>query len=285
MTIANAISTAAAAPDTLTTALDHFRQEVHALAETLADLPSADWERQTSFKNWTIEDVVLHLYACDRLAYFATMGEDAFRLMRASIVDRRSAGLSYIEEHRERFPTPRGKPLLDAWMAGAYKLCDRLAQLPLDIRLPWAGPPMGVRMFAVARQMETWAHGQAIYDVLGIDRIETDRLYDIAHLGVKTLRWSFINRGLPPPENPPWVSLRAPSGKTWEWGSTKADNFVRGTAVDFCRVVAQTRHVLDTTLVYQGDAARQWMSIAQCFAGPPGDPPTPGSRRMNERRV
>jgi len=27
-----------------------------------------------------------------------------------------------------------------------------------------------------------------------------------------------------------------------------------------------------------GEAAEQWMAIAQCFAGPPEDPPPPGAR-------
>jgi hypothetical protein len=43
-------------------------------------------------------------------------------------------------------------------------------------------------------------------------------------------------------------------------------------------VVTQVRAVADTELQVTGDTARRWMAIAQCFAGPPQDPPAPGSR-------
>jgi hypothetical protein len=52
---------------------------------------------------------------------------------------------------------------------------------------------------------------------------------------------------------------------------------VRGSALDFCLVVTQRRHVLDTGLELQGAAAQEWMSIAQCFAGPAAAGPPPGS--------
>jgi hypothetical protein len=52
---------------------------------------------------------------------------------------------------------------------------------------------------------------------------------------------------------------------------------VRGSALDFCLVVTQRRHVLDTGLELQGAAAQEWMSIAQCFAGPAASGPPPGS--------
>jgi hypothetical protein len=50
--------------------------------------------------------------------------------------------------------------------------------------------------------------------------------------------------------------------------------------VEFCQVVAQTRNIEDTALRVSGEVAHEWMSLAQCFAGPPVDPPAPGSRFM-----
>ena len=35
----------------------------------------------------------------------------------------------------------------------------------------------------------------------------------------------------------------------------------------------------DTALRVGGETARHWMGIAQCFAGPPENPPAPGTRR------
>jgi hypothetical protein len=43
-------------------------------------------------------------------------------------------------------------------------------------------------------------------------------------------------------------------------------------------VVTQVRNIADTKLRVIGETATSWMSIAQCFAGPPENPPPPGSR-------
>jgi uncharacterized protein (TIGR03084 family) len=137
---------------------------------------------------------------------------------------------------------------------------------------------MGVRMFTTARLMETWAHGQEVYDLMRASRKPTDRLRSIATIGVKTFAWTFVNRGQQPPGPPPYVRLLAPSGASWEWHEPSATEYVRGDALDFCQVVTQVRNVADTKLEVKGDVARKWMAIAQCFAGPPVDPPKPGER-------
>jgi uncharacterized protein (TIGR03084 family) len=137
---------------------------------------------------------------------------------------------------------------------------------------------MGVRMFTTARLMETWAHGQEVYDLVRVDRTHTDRLRHIATIGVKTFGWTFANRGLAPPGPPPYVRLTAPSGAIWEWNEPSETSFVRGSAVDFCRTVTQVRNVADTSLEVVGEVATRWMAIAQCFAGGAVDPPKPGER-------
>jgi hypothetical protein len=40
--------------------------------------------------------------------------------------------------------------------------------------------------------------------------------------------------------------------------------------LDFCLVVTHRRNLADTTLEVSGEVARDWMSVAQAFAGPPG---------------
>ncbi len=75
-----------------------------------------------------------------------------------------------------------------------------------------------------------------------------------------------------------YVKLTAPTGEIWEWNEPDVENCVVGSATEFCQVVAQTRNIADTQLSVTGDTANRWMSIAQCFAGPPEDPPAPGSR-------
>ena len=137
---------------------------------------------------------------------------------------------------------------------------------------------MGVRMFTTARQMETWAHGQAIYDLMGVAQTPTDRLRSVAEIGVRTYGWTFANRQSAVPGSAPHVRLTAPSGAIWEWNDPTPDNAVTGEALAFCQVVTQVRNVADTDLVVTGEPARIWMSLAQCFAGPPENPPAPGTR-------
>jgi uncharacterized protein (TIGR03084 family) len=133
-------------------------------------------------------------------------------------------------------------------------------------------------MFTTARQMETWAHGQEIFDLLKIERKHTDRIKNIAVIGIKTFGWTFVNRGLEVPGDIPYVRLTAPSGAIWEWNEPDEHNRIEGSAVAFCHVVTQGRNIADVNLTVVGDTAERWMAIAQCFAGGPEDPPKPGER-------
>jgi len=260
-----------------------FQAEADALHALLATLDDAGWERETGFKRWTINDVVQHLHAGDLMAAASIAGQDVFTAFRAEIQAAREAGLTRVQETRRRLGDLTGRRLLARWHAEATALAGKLSAMPPDTRLKWAGPDMGVRMFTTARQMETWAHGQAIYDLLGVERAATDRLRSVAEIGVRTYGWTFANRQRPVPGPAPYVRLNAPDGSVWEWNDPAPDNAVQGDALAFCQVVTQTRNIADTALRVTGEPARIWMSIAQCFAGPPEDPPAPGTRVMAAR--
>ena len=153
-------------------------------------------------------------------------------------------------------------------------------------RLPWYGPEMSPASSVTARLMETWAHGQDVVDTLGVERPATNRLRHVAHLGVRALPYSYSVRRLRQPTEPIRVELAAPEGGSqWSWGPADAVNRVTGEALDFCLVVTQRRHTLDTALVVTGPTAQQWISIAQAFAGPagPGRPPQPAGPEPFER--
>ena len=113
---------------------------------------------------------------------------------------------------------------------------------------------------------------------LKLKRPQSERLKNIATIGVKTYGWTFANRGLETPTPQPKVELLSPNGSTWTWNNETEGELVSGSAVEFCQVVTQVRNIKDTNLQISGENATKWMEIAQCFAGPPEDPPEPGSR-------
>ena len=137
---------------------------------------------------------------------------------------------------------------------------------------------MSVRSSITARHMETWAHGQEVYDHLGINRNDTDRVKNIVVIGVNTFAWTFINRNLDVPKKMPKLILFSPSNTRWEWNADNEDDAITGSASEFCQVVTQVRNIEDTELEVKGEIAKKWMSIAQCFAGSPENPPKKGSR-------
>ena len=125
--------------------------------------------------------------------------------------------------------------------------------------------------------METWAHGQDIADTLGVTRAPTARLRHVAHLGVSTFAFTHTLHGLDTPAEPVRVELEAPDGAHWTWGAPDAADRVTGTALDFCLVVTQRRHLDDTALRVTGSTARGWLAIAQAYAGRAGEGRTPDS--------
>ena len=98
------------------------------------------------------------------------------------------------------------------------------------------------------------------YDVLGLDRPGTDRLRNIAEIGVRTYGWTFANRGQPVPGEAPHVVLLAPSGASWTWNPPSESNRVQGSALEFCQVVTQVRNIADTRLAVVGGPATTWMA-------------------------
>jgi len=258
-----------------------LRDEADEFNAFLGTLSEADWSRPTGFMSWTPWDVVAHLHFFDLVSLVSLEGQEAFDARRKELMGQFSAGIGNAELARKEFGDLSPDDLRARWIETCHDMTAQLGESDEKRRLPWFGPDMGVRMFTTARFMEAWAHAQEVYDLVGAPRVPTDRIKNVAAIGVKTFGWTFVNRGMEVPGPPPYVRLAAPSGATWEWNEPSESEFVRGDALDFCHVVTQARNVADTALEVRGEVATQWMSIAQCFAGGPVDPPKPGSRRSN----
>jgi uncharacterized protein (TIGR03084 family) len=250
-------------------------EELHTFLKTLA---ADDWSRPTGFMGWTPWDVVAHLHFFDEVSLRALEGEEVFVARREELMKQMVEGTTNQEIARREYGDISPDDLLARWQATCREMATQLGESDPKRRLPWFGPDMGVRMFTTARFMETWAHAHEVYDLKGVARTYSDRIRNIAVIGVKTFGWTFVNRGLEIPGPPPYIRLVAPSGEIWEWHDPSDEESIRGDAIDFCHVVTQGRNVADTRLEVVGDIANRWMSIAQCFAGGPVDPPKAGER-------
>ena len=261
----------------LTQAID-FREECEVLRAVLAEVPDCDWDRPTQFKSWTFNDVIGHLHIFDHAAGLTLQGTALVQAFFAEIAAARAGGDTLVTYTRRWLGGAHGKALLMRWQDLYRQLADRYALEDPTRRVAWGGPDMSVRSCISARQMEAWAHGQAIFDTLGQIRTEGERLKNIAIMGINTFGWSFRNRVLEVPPVRPYVRLTSPSGAVWDWNEPQQSERIEGSALDFCRVVTQTRNIADTALQVKGPVAERWMSIAQCFAGPPENPPAAGTR-------
>ena len=120
--------------------------------------------------------------------------------------------------------------------------------------------------------MEHWSHGLDILEAAGVEPVDTDRLKPhrpprLHHARLRLPQraaWSL-------PDTPLYVELDGALGRRpGRWGPADAPDRIFGSAGDFCRVVTQRIHHLDTALRCEGTRAREFLEIAQAFAGPSG---------------
>ena len=260
---------------------EELRDEVGEFHSFLETLDEKDWTTPTLFMNWTTWDVVAHLHFFDLVSLAALSGVDEFKRRQKDAIEGAKNKVSLVEQTRLELGHLDAPALLARWKETCDDMASQLAESDPKRRLPWFGPDMGVQMFTTARLMETWSHSRAVYDMKGVEPKQHDRIKNIVAIGVKTFGWTFVNRKLEVPGPPPYVKLTAPSGEIWEYNDPSDTERVEGEAADFCLVVAQVRNVADTNLQVTGEVANRWMSIAQCFAGGPVDPPKPGYRTGN----
>jgi uncharacterized protein (TIGR03084 family) len=221
-----------------------FRDESDTLTAVLADADDAVFATVTQFKNWTIEDVIGHLHLWNVAALMTLRDTQAFQQFIRDMMGALRAGKSHVEMQYIWLDAHaggiRGQALFAAYCDYYPKLAAAYGEADPEARVAWAGPDMTTRSKIIARQMETWAHGQEIFDILGRERAEADRIRNIAHLGVTTYGWTFRNRRQEPPAPKPFVQLTAPSGAVWEWNDPQEDNLVRGRGVVFALVGSLT---------------------------------------------
>lgn len=238
------------------------------LDAVLSTLSEEQWRQQTPAEGWDVAETVIHLGQADYAGRLAASDSDAFAAFKEQLT---SGAADLARGSGHDVDSMSGTELLEWWRSERSQMLEAFAAHEPKDRLPWFGPDMGAQMFATARLMETWSHGQDIADTVGAVIAPTDRLRNVAHIGVATRGWSYMNRGMEVPEGTVRVELTAPSGELWTWGPEDADGSVKGTALEFCLLTTQRRPPESADLEVSGKIAEDWVLKAQAFAGPPTD--------------
>jgi len=159
-----------------------FLEETKVLFNVLENFQDEEFEKPTLFKAWTINDILVHLH-------FWNLNADA-SLNEPNELDKTlerffaAIQTGQLRPYENQAIKERGQVLLKIWYELSQKLCSDFSKVDPKLRVKWAGPDMSARTCISARQMEVWAHGQAIFDSLAIERSESDRIKNIVFLGI-----------------------------------------------------------------------------------------------------
>ena len=130
---------------TLADTVTDLRAEGEELYQFLSKLKDDDWICETTFKRWTVNDVIAHLYFGDHLGLTSYKSGGTFK---AFMKDVANSGQSLVEFTRQWLKKESGRPLLERWHKQFVEMCDCFVDSDPDLRLTWAGPDMGIRVFA-----------------------------------------------------------------------------------------------------------------------------------------
>jgi len=256
-----------------------FRDECNAVYSILENLKEQDYEMPTQFKGWTFNNVIGHLHVWNYAADISLKDGDEWKNFANSALQALGNGSSMNEFEQTITKGIQGPELLSMWKEYYTDMTERFAVADPKKRVKWMGPDMSVRSSISARHMETWAHAQELYDSLGLDRINEDRIKNIVIIGNNTFKWCFTVHKKTLPSIKPYLKLISPSGEIWEYNEFSEEHKIEGLAEEFCQVVTQVRNIQDVNLKLTGSIAEEWMSVAQCFAGGAEQPPKPGTRK------
>lgn len=265
-------SASARKPDTGKAALiaqlvSDLMAEHNAIRSSLLEQPETVWGKATPADGWTVRDQVSHLAYFDEATRRAVTDPEEFRAAITVALDDPDRAVSTALDYGRDLDGPG---LLDRWRDDRVAMVEAITAAAPDLRMPWYGPDMGLASALSARTMETWAHGQDIFDTLGLEHRGSAALRHVCDIGIRARPFAYMANGKEVPATRVRVELEAPTGEIWTWGAPDAQGKVTGTAEDFARLVTQRIHLTDTGIATEGSSAAEWMTIAQAFAGPPG---------------
>lgn len=239
----------------------------------VAGLDDAAFDTPTPAPGWAIKHQIGHLAFIFRIAGMAAAEPAAFTALAAQVGNGFDAAVNAALDDYVNDPA---EALLARWRAERDAGIKALAAVPEEQLVPWLVNPLPPTVLACAGLMELFGHGQDIADALGVIRTHTDRIRWVTGFAVRTWDFGYHSRGLTPPDAQFRFELTAPSGATWQFGPSDAEQKVTGDAVDFCLLVTRRRHRDDLALHAHGELADHWLDIAQAYRGPAGPGRRPG---------
>lgn len=245
---------------------DDIAAETRALSTVVEDLTEDQWRAPTVAEGWDSHETILHLGATDWICYLTLVNPKLFVDIRTQL----SKGETSV--HKAVGPHVRGLQGSELWewfLTGRSEMLGALGDTDPKARITWLGPDIGARSLATSRLLETWTHSHDLADSFGIQYPRTNRLRHIAHIGVVTREFSYVNQGLTPPKEPVRVELVSPNGDQWSWGPDDATNKVSANAYEFCKVITRRIPVAESAVETHGVLAQKWMEIAQPWIEPP----------------
>ncbi|MEW2360299.1 maleylpyruvate isomerase family mycothiol-dependent enzyme, partial [Spirillospora sp. NPDC029432] len=269
--LAAARSRRAPAPDVPPYAAPYAAQ-VATLDALLAELAPGDWSTIVIY-DWTVQDVVAHLAAVDRLLHEQLRNEHPGPGPTGGEADVDARTASTIAFERTRTP----EQTRTAWRAEAHALCAGLptaGEERREVRLRFPAPLDGA---FVARAFETWVHSADIAAAVG--RSVPDplprHLHAMADLGVRSLPVALAIRS-GGAEGAARVVLDGPGGGEWlvPLGGDGAEAEPVVTlelgVMEFCLLAADRREPGAVRAGIGGDVAlgRRLLESASAFAGP-----------------
>lgn len=234
------------------------------LIEGLTGLTERDWLLPTAAEGWTVADSLSHLADTEEIARHTATGGPRSLTLAAEAA--RVAGSDVIA-----FGVDKGRSIgvenILAWFVETSEYNrNALRRVDTRLRVPW-GLGMSWRSFITARLMEAWAHGLDMRAALGRPGTDTDRLENIAFLGLTSLPYAFHVAGVDAPAGRSLrLELEAPSGAAWVMGKDDATDVITGPASVWCRravqrITADEAGALDA----RGPLAELAIARARCY--------------------
>lgn len=245
---------------------DALEKEYEALETMLGSLDEPQWAAPSLCEGWTVGDVVLHLAQTEE-GLVASLGAgqvgESFRDAGAR------RGLGTVDDVAGQLIAAEADVAwtdrFERWKVARRTAFEGLRASDPERLLTWATNPLKPRTLATTRLSEHWIHANDIAQPLRIEYPDTDRLWHIARLAHRTIRYAYRRAGL---GDAPTVrvELASPADDTWIFGGD-AEVVVTGSAAEFCRIAGRR---LDPsaarTIVATGEKGAEVLSLVRTYA-------------------